>query len=89
MNTIYVILLALLMIPLMENDAFLAAFGFYHENYFILLFLYVHLYYYTLDITMRIFINWSSRVFEFQADEYAVRVGLGMSSYNALVRNFA
>ena len=88
-NTIYVVLFALLMIPLMHHEPFLAAFGFYHENYFILLFIYVHLYYYTVDIPLRILLNLISRKFEIEADTYSVNVGYGKAQIRALVRNFA
>ena len=76
-NCIYLVLFALLMIPLMQNEPFLVAFGFYHENYFILLFIYVHLYLYTVDIPMRILLHKMSRYFELEADTYSVKVGYG------------
>ena len=76
-NVLYVVIFALIMIPLIDREPFLAAFGFNHENYFILLFLYAHLYYYTLDIPWRFFINYISRVFEFDADEFSVHLKFG------------
>ena len=42
----------LLMIPAIDNASFLAAFGFYHENYFMTMVLYTHLWIVTVNVPL-------------------------------------
>jgi len=56
----------LLLIPVLSNwHAFLGAFGFYHENYFVTMVLYAHLYINSVDVVLRLLINWLERRHEF------------------------
>ena len=79
----------LLLIPVVDNNKeFLATFGIYHENYFLTLVLYAHLWIYTFDIPLRLLVKWIERRHEFSADAYSVKIGYGEAQYRALTRNF-
>ena len=89
-NSFYMMVYGLLLIPVLHNmPGFLMAFQFYHENYFMLAFLYTFLYIYSADIFMRFFINWLERKHEYEADAFSVQRGYKKAQYRALVRNFA
>ena len=64
-NIAYIVTFFALMIPVIDNDAFLLAFNFHHENYFIALFLFVHLFFYSVDVPMRTLLHVRERVHEY------------------------
>ena len=74
-NTIYMLLYGLILIPFVDNQEFLVAFNIRMESYFLLLALYSWLYLRTIDIPVRWGINWLSRRFEYEADAFAVKIG--------------
>ncbi len=63
-NIAYIVTFFVLMIPVIDNDAFLVAFNFHHENYFMALFLFVHLFLYSVDVPMRTLLHKRERVQE-------------------------
>ena len=88
-NSFYMMLFGMFMIPTIDNPSFLAAFGFYHQNYFMTMCLYGTLWLNTAEILLRFVVHWIERRHEYRADAYSVRIGYGKAQYNALVRNFA
>ena len=77
-NSFYMMIFGLLLIPILKNwEGFLGAFNFYHENYFVTMVLYAHLYINTVDVVLRLLIKWIERRNELQADAYSVRIGFG------------
>jgi len=67
----------------------LLAFGFHQPSYFVSLGLFIWLYSMTLDVPLRIGLNYFSRYMEERADTFAVRLGYGVSMRNSLVRSAA
>ena len=88
-NTFYMLLFGLIMIPTIDNRYFLAAFSIQMESYFMTLVLFTLLYLRSVDIPIRILINYISRRNEHEADEYAVELGFGREASTALIRNFS
>ena len=54
-----------------------------------LLLFYALMYQRSVDVPFRLFINWLSRLHEYQADEYAIQNEYGEAIYCSLVRNYA
>jgi len=62
---------------MVNRPAFLLAFGFPQESYIVSLILFVYFYINSLDVILRLGLNWFSRYQEWQADMYAVQQGYG------------
>lgn len=88
-DSFYMLLFGVIMILVIDNKAFLAAFNFNHENDFMTLVLFTYLYLYSVDIPLRVIIHWQSRKRELEADRYSVKLNYGNAAYSALVRNYA
>ena len=71
-NLGYMFIFGCLMTPIIENEQFLLAFGIKMESYFLTFFYYTLLYYFTLDVIIRLFIKWMERRAEYQADAFSV-----------------
>ena len=65
------------------------AFGFHQPSYFVSLGLFIWLYSMTVDVPLRIGLNYFSRYLEERADSFSVRQGFGVSMRNSLVRSAA
>ena len=88
-NLGYMFIFACVMTPLIGNEQFLLAFGIKMQSYFMTFFLYALLYYFTLDVIIRLFIKWKERRNEYQADAYSVELGYGDALYTSLIRHQA
>ena len=71
-NTFYMFIYGILMTPIIENEKFLLAFNIRMESYLMTIFFYTLLYYFSLDVPIRLFIKWMERKAEYEADEYSV-----------------
>ena len=72
-DTLYMLLFGLVMIVAIDNDAFLDAFSFDHKSSFLTFFMFVLVYTRTVDIPVRILMNFINRFQEYQADNYSVK----------------
>ena len=88
-NTVYMGIFGLFMIPCIDNEQFLAAFNIQMESYFMTMVLFVLLYQRSIDIPIRMFILWFERKNEYEADHYSVEMGFGKEATTALIRNFS
>ena len=64
-NMFYMLVFALVMTPIIDNEQFIAAFSIKMESYFMTFLLYAQLYYFTLDIPIRFLISWMERRAEY------------------------
>ena len=88
-NTLYMGVFGMIMIPCIDNKQFLAAFNIQMESYFMTMLLFALLYMRSVDVPIRLFINWMSRQNEFSADAFAVKAGFRKETSTALIRNFS
>ena len=76
-NVFYATVFGALMIPVIEHDPFLAAFGIYHQSYVMQLLLFGLLYQNSVDVVGRFLIRYIQREIEYSADAYSVKIGYG------------
>ena len=88
-DTLYMVLFGCLLSLVLNKPNFLAAFGFHETSFFVSLGLFTWLYTVTLHQWILILIHKQSRLHEHQADEYAVKLGYGVSLQSALIRSYA
>ena len=89
-DTVYMVIFGAILQFFFENQpGFLLAFGFEQKSYFASLGLFVWLFVVSVDIPLRVVMNFIRRHNELNADRYAVRLGFGISLKNALVRSYA
>jgi len=88
-DTAYMVLFGCVLMLFQNQASFLLAFGFHQPSYFVSLGLFIWLYSMTVDVPLRIGLNYFSRYLEMRADSFSVRLGFGVSQKNALVRSAA
>ena len=72
-NMFYMFLFGSIMTPLIDNEQFLSSFSIKMKSYFMTFVLYALLYYFTLDVPIRMIIKWMERKAEYEADEFSVK----------------
>ena len=88
-DSFYMLVFGAILIPLISRPAFLEAFNFHQDNFFVLLCFYTALYIHSVDVPIRLLIRKISRTYELEADSFSVQLGFGEAAYRALVRNHA
>lgn len=83
------VIFGLLLLQVENSAGFLTAFGFHQESYFVSLGLFMWLFMVSVDPILQVAINAQHRYYEYRADRFAARHGLGTSLQNALIRTYA
>ena len=87
-DTIYMVLFALFLTPLVNNHGLLASFGFTQESYVVSIFCAGLIWQVVIDWFVQILFMYLMRRDETEADLYAVERGYGHALRRGLIRNF-
>lgn len=89
LNTIYMLLIGLMMTPLIENEQFLGAFNIRMQSSVLTIWLVFFLFKNSVHLVLMLGILHYSHLREYHADDFSVDLGLGEAFYMGMVRNFA